>query len=216
PLDLFRNQVFAASGLLALAGGMIVYAMIFYLPLFIQRVLGQTATTSGASLAPLFIPVAVSAVLGGQLIAKMGRYQFLAVIGAIILLAGMFLLTRMNTTTTLTMVSLNMIVIGLGIGVLQPIYTLAAQNAIPIQRMGTGTGAVNYLRAMGSLIGTAVLGAIVTHPGSGAHTSRQALAVSIEQIFVVTLGVGIAILIITFFLKDVRLRKRGEGVSHEH
>src|SRR5579862_2958112 len=145
PLDLFRNQVFAASGLLALAGGMIVYAMIFYLPLFIQRVLGQTATTSGASLAPLFIPVAVSAVLGGQLIAKMGRYQFLAVIGAIILLAGMFLLTRMNTTTTLTMVSLNMIVIGLGIGVLQPIYTLAAQNAIPIQRMGTGTGAVNYL-----------------------------------------------------------------------
>ena len=216
PLDLFRNQVFAASSLLALAGGMVIYAMIFYLPLFIQGVLGQTATTSGARLAPLFIPVAISAVLGGQLIAKVGRYQFLAVIGTLILLVGIFLLVRMDTTTTLGTVTLNMIVVGLGIGVLQPIYTLAAQNAIPPQRMGAGTGAITYLRAMGSLVGTAVLGTIVAHSATSGRSTplslaaRQALAMSIEQVFLVTFGVGVAMLIVTFFLKDVRLRKRGE------
>ena len=219
PLDLFRNQVFAASGLLALAGGMVIYAMIFYLPLFIQGVLGQTATTSGLSLAPLFIPLAISAVLGGQLIAKIGRYQFLAVIGALILLIGIFLLTRMDTTTMFGMVSLNMIVVGLGIGVLQPIYTLAAQNAIPPQRLGAGTGAITYLRAMGSLVGTAVLGTIVTHSVTGGRSTnlpragRQVLAMSIEHAFLVTFGVGIAMLIFTLFLKDVRLRKRGEGIA---
>jgi EmrB/QacA subfamily drug resistance transporter len=218
PLDLFRNQVFTASGLLALAGGMVIYAMIFYLPLFIQGVLGQTATTSGTSLAPLFIPVAISAVLGGQLIAQIGRYHALAVIGALILLAGLFLLTRMDRTTTLGTVTLDMIVVGLGVGLLQPIYTLAAQNAIPPQRLGTGTGAVNYLRAMGSLVGTAVLGAIVTRSAIGGRdthlslAARQALAVSLDQVFLVTLGVGVAILFVTLFLKDVRLRKRGEGI----
>jgi MFS family permease len=38
----------------------------------------------------------------------------------------------------------------------------------------------------------------------------SALALSLEHVFLVTFGVGIAVLIITFFLKDVRLRKRGE------
>jgi EmrB/QacA subfamily drug resistance transporter len=218
PLDLFRNQVFAASSLLALAGGMIVYAMIFYLPLFIQGVLGQTATNSGASLAPLFLPVAISAIIGGQVIARVGRYQFLAVIGALILLVGLFLLVRMDTTTVLLTVRLSMIVVGLGIGILQPIYTVAGQNAIPQERLGTGTGAMNYLRAMGSLLGTAVLGAMITHSAQSSHSTslslaaRQALALSLEHVFLVTFGVGIAVLIITFFLKDVRLRKRGEGM----
>ncbi|HEU0027344.1 MAG TPA: MDR family MFS transporter [Ktedonobacterales bacterium] len=218
PLDLFRNQVFAASALLALAGGMVIYAMIFYLPLFLQGVLGQTATNSGARLAPLFIPVAISAVIGGQVITKVGRYHALAVIGALILLSGIFLLTRMNTTTALWTVTLDMIVVGLGIGVLQPIYTVAGQNAIPIERLGAGTGAMNYLRAMGSLVGTAALGAIVVHSATSGRSiqlplaARQALATSIEQAFLVTLGVGVAMLIITLFLKNVRLRKRGEGL----
>jgi EmrB/QacA subfamily drug resistance transporter len=218
PLDLFHNQVFVASGLLALAGGMVIYAMIFYLPLFLQGVLGQTATNSGAGLAPLFIPVAISAVLGGQVITKVGRYQFLAVIGALILLVGLFLLTRMDLSTAFSTVTLDMIVVGLGIGIIQPIYTVAGQNAIPSDRLGAGTGAMNYLRAMGSLVGTAVLGAIVTHSATSGHSThlslaaRQALAGSIQQVFLVTFGGGIAILLITLLLKDVRLRKRGEGL----
>jgi hypothetical protein len=110
-------------------------------------------------------------------------------------------------------------VIGLGFGMLQPSYTVAAQNAIPIQRLGTGTGAITYLRAMGSLVGTAILGSIVAHSATGGHSTalslvaRQALATSIERAFLVTFGVGVAILVATPFLRDVRLRKRGEGMS---
>lgn len=218
PPDLFRNRVFVASGLLALAGGMIVYAMIFYLPLFMQGVLGQTATNSGASLAPLFLPVAISAAIGGQVIAKVGRYHFLAVSGALTLLVGLFLLARMDTTTVFLTTTLNMIVVGLGIGVIQPIYTVAGQNAISPERLGAGTGAMNYLRAMGSLLGTAVLGAIVTHAAHSSDSTglslsaRQMLATGLQHVFLVMFGMGIAVLLITFFLKDVRLRKRGEGM----
>ena len=77
---------------------------------------------------------------------------------------------------------------------------------------------MNYLRAMGSLVGTAVLGTIVTHSSTNGRSTnlplapRQALAMSLEHVFLVTFGVGAAILIVTLFLKDVRLRKRGEGM----
>jgi EmrB/QacA subfamily drug resistance transporter len=218
PLDLFRNQVFALSSLLALAGGMVIYAMIFYLPLFMQGVLGQTATTSGASLAPLFIPVALSSVVGGQLITRLGRYRALAIVGGAILVTGLVLLWHLDTTATLATVTLDMIVVGAGMGILQPIYTVAGQNAIPAERLGTGTGAMNYLRAMGSLLGTAILGAIVLdatgrgRSGGLSPAGRLALATSLEHVFFVTLLVGVAMLLLTLFLKDVRLRKRGEGV----
>lgn len=189
-------------------------------PLFMQDVLGQTASSSGAGLTPFFIPVAISAALGGQVIAKVGRYHFLAVIGALVLLAGLFLLVHMDTTTALGTVTLNMIVVGPGIGMLQPIYTLAGQNAIPPQRLGAGTGAMTYLRAMGSLIGTAVLGAIVTHSITGersAHFSlagRQALAMSIEHAFLVTFGVSVAVFMTTLFLKDIPLSHGHRSVHH--
>jgi len=213
PPDLLRNHVFVASFLLALTLGMIIYAMIFYLPLFMQGVLGQTATNSGMTLAPMFLPLAVSAMIGGQMIARIGRYHILAIIGALILLVGLFLLTRMDITTSVLSATANMIVVGLGIGILQPIYTIAGQNAIPVERLGTGTGTINC--AMGLLLGTAVLGALVARSAQTSHVSpaaRQRLVVSLGHIFLITLGVGVAVLIITIFLKDVRLRKRGEGI----
>ncbi|WP_165422939.1 MDR family MFS transporter [Ktedonosporobacter rubrisoli] len=213
PLDLFRSQIFSASSLLALVLGMIIYAMIFYLPLFMQTILGQAATNSGASLAPLFLPIAISAIIGGQLISKVGRYHLLAIIGALILLLGLFLLVRMDTMTTLLTVTINMIIVGLGIGVLQPIYTIAGQNATPVERLGTGTGAINYLRAMGSLLGTAVLGVLATgsHATGLSLAARQALAQNLGHVFLVTFGVGVAALVITLFLKDIPLRKRRQS-----
>src|SRR5579885_661161 len=133
PFDLFKNQIFAASGLLSLTIGMALFAVAIYLPLFIQGVLGQTATNSGAAITPL------------------------------ILAFGIFLLTRLDVHSTLGNVTVDMIVVGIGMGMVSPVLTLAVQNAIPRSRLGVGTGAVTYLRSMGSTLGTAVLGTVVNN-----------------------------------------------------
>jgi EmrB/QacA subfamily drug resistance transporter len=161
PLDLFRNQVFAVGALLALTIGMALLAVTIYLPLFVQGVLGHTATSSGAVVTPLALTLAIGAAIVGQLIARVGRYQIFAIVGAVILLAGVYFLTRMTISTSLFEVTRNMIVIGLGIGFIQPVMTLAVQNAIPRSRLGVGTGAVTYLRLLGSTLGVAIVGAVV-------------------------------------------------------
>jgi EmrB/QacA subfamily drug resistance transporter len=160
PLDLFRNQVFAAGALLALTVGMALLAVAFYLPLFMQGVLGQSATNSGALITPLTVTMAIGAAIIGQVIAKVGRYQFSAVIGALIMVAGAFLLTQLAPTTSLLEVTRDMVVLGLGLGMLQPVMTLAVQNAIPRNRLGVGTGAVTYLRSTGSTLGVALVGSV--------------------------------------------------------
>jgi EmrB/QacA subfamily drug resistance transporter len=198
PLDLFRNQVFATGALLALTMGMALFAMAIYLPLFIQAVLGQTATSSGAAITPLMLTMAISGTLVGQLIARIGRYQALSILGAAIMTFGVFLLWRMDVTTTLGEVTRNMIVVGVGLGMLMPVMNLAVQNAIPRHRLGVGTGAITYLRATGSTLGTAILGSVVTNtttgelarrlPAAARRLSSPALAAATNQQVLVNPG----------------------------
>jgi hypothetical protein len=163
PLDLFKNPTFRVGSMLALMVGMALFALVLYLPLYIQGVLGYTATYSGVVITPLTLALAIGAAVIGQVIGRVGRYQWISILGACVLILGVFLLTRMTATTSLLEVSRNMIVVGVGLGMLQPVLTLAVQNAIPRARLGVGTGAVTYLRSMGQLLGVALVGAIANN-----------------------------------------------------
>jgi hypothetical protein len=143
--------------------GMALFALVLYLPLYIQGVLGYSPTNSGIVITPLTLALAIGAAAIGQVIARVGRYQWASILGACVLIVGVFLLTRMTATTSLWEVSRNMIVVGVGLGMLQPVLTLAVQNAIPRARLGVGTGAVTYLRSMGQLLGVALVGAIANN-----------------------------------------------------
>src|SRR5258708_18587335 len=72
----------------------------------------------------------------------------------------------MGTTTVLGFVPITMIVMGVGFGVINNIFTLAVQNAVPAGRLGVGTGAINYLRVTGQTVGTAVLATLVVNGSS--------------------------------------------------
>jgi hypothetical protein len=85
------------------------------------------------------------------------------VIGSLVLVGGVYLLSTMGIDTSQQTVVIYMIILGVGLGLLQPVMTLAVQNAIPRNRLGAGTGAVTYLRTLGSTLGTAIVGAIVTN-----------------------------------------------------
>jgi EmrB/QacA subfamily drug resistance transporter len=161
PLSLLRNRVFAAGTLLALTTNMALLALVVYLPLFIQGVLGQPATNSGVAITPLTIAVTISAVAGGLAISRTGRYRWVVIVGAMFMTFGVFLMTRMTASSSWLIVTRNMIVVGLGVGMIQPSLTLAVQNAIPRMQLGVGTGALTYLRSMGSTLGVAVIGAVV-------------------------------------------------------
>ncbi|HEX9037317.1 MAG TPA: MDR family MFS transporter [Ktedonobacterales bacterium] len=163
PLDLFKNQVFASGALLAMTVGLALFAVVIYLPVFLQGVLGVKATNSGLVVTPLVVTLAIAAALVGLLVSRLGRYQVLSIIGAIVIVAGFYLLSTMTINTSQQTVVYYMIVLGVGLGMLQPVMTLAVQNAIPINRLGAGTGAVTYLRTLGSALGAAIVGAIVTN-----------------------------------------------------
>jgi len=67
----------------------------------------------------------------------------------------------MTGETTHGYVVWSMVVAGLGMGLLQPVYTIAVQNVAPRERMGTATSSTIFFRSIGSTVGVAAFGSVM-------------------------------------------------------
>jgi EmrB/QacA subfamily drug resistance transporter len=176
PLDLFRNQIFSAAFIASLFVGPLLLGLGVYLPLFVQGVLQQSATSSGAVITPLTLGVVVTNILGGQIVSRTGHYQRVAIFGLVLCAIGVLLALGMGANTDNSTLVRNMIVIGLGLGFVLPVYTVAVQNALPYSRLGVVTASVQFSRSIGSTIGISVLGAIVANVFASSFAVAQSPA----------------------------------------
>lgn len=162
PLSFFRNRTFAisVSSMALLGAGM--FGAIMFLPLFVQGVMGKSATNSGAALTPMMLGMVVASTTSGQIVSRTGRYKWSPMIGLSLLSLGMFLLTRMDADVSNTVLIRNMLISGVGMGMTMPIFTLAVQNAFPQRDLGVVTSSVQFFRSIGATIGIAVMGSLLT------------------------------------------------------
>jgi EmrB/QacA subfamily drug resistance transporter len=161
PLSLFRNPIISLCSICVFLLGMGMYGVIIYLPLFMQGVLGTSATQSGNLLTPLMMGAVVGSIVTGQLNLRLGSYKIAAVAGSILVAIGMILFARMGDATQRIDVILAMIIAGTGMGLLQPVYTVAVQNAAPRHQMGAATASTAFFRSIGSTMGVAVFGSVL-------------------------------------------------------
>lgn len=161
PLTLFRNSIVSVSSIAVFFTGVGMFGAILFIPLFMQSVVGVSATRSGTTLTPMMLTLVVGSIASGQLVARLGRYKIISSAGLAIMAGGMFLLAGMGSDTTEWIAIRNMIVVGVGLGVTMPIYTLIVQNAVPVRQLGTATAATQFFRSIGGTIGAAVFGSIM-------------------------------------------------------
>src|SRR5262249_15180776 len=154
----FRNRVVWTAAVCAMVMSVAMYGTTLFIPLFLQAVIGRSATASGAVLMPLMGSLVASSVVAGQIITRSGRYRNLAVFGAVTTFVGLVLLSRMTVSTEYSTTMWNMIVIGVGLGCTFPVFTIAAQNAVGPEVVGVATSSIQFLRSMGGSLGAAAFG----------------------------------------------------------
>jgi EmrB/QacA subfamily drug resistance transporter len=96
PFDLLRNPTVSASVACMTLVGMAMFGTIAFVPLFVEGVIGTLATSSGVVLTPLMLGAVGMSMVSGQWVSRTGRYRPNAIVGPIILGAGMLLLWRMG------------------------------------------------------------------------------------------------------------------------
>jgi MFS family permease len=149
------------GSLLTFLSGITLTSVITFIPMYLQGVLGASATSSGLVLSPMMIAVAVGSNTGGFLVSRTGRYRSFILVGAASLMAGMFMLTRFEVDTTWGEAILGMALVGAGIGLGVPVINLAVQNTFSRQYLGVATSSSQFFRAIGSTLGVAVFGTLV-------------------------------------------------------
>jgi EmrB/QacA subfamily drug resistance transporter len=162
PLSLFKSRTFTSASLLMFGVGFGMFAIILYTPLFVQGVLGQTATGSGTVLTPLVFAMTGVGVVGGQIIARVKRVKPFTLFGTLVMTLGVYLLSTLDINSGTSTVAIFLAVTGLGLGLIMPTATLAVQATVRKEMLGVATSATQFIRSVGSTVGTAVIGSLVT------------------------------------------------------
>ena len=181
PFDLLRNRTVAASIVCVGLVGMAMLGTIAFVPLFVQGVIGTSATSSGVVLTPFMLGAVSTSILSGQLVSRIGRYRPNILIGPIVLGFGMLLLWRMGVHTTNGEAARNMVVAGVGLGMMMQMFVLSVQNSVPTTAMGSGTALTQFSRQIGATLGVTVMGVIVNQGLPRAARGHEQLSHRLPQ-----------------------------------
>ncbi|HIH92379.1 TPA: MFS transporter [Candidatus Woesearchaeota archaeon] len=234
PPFMFRNRTFLIIISLVLITGMGMFGAITYLPLFLQAVLGASATNSGLVLTPMGMSIVASSMVSGRLMSRTGRYRSLTIGGMAMALGGMFTLSFISAQSTYIHIIGGLVMVGIGMGITFPIFTLAVQGAFDKSMLGVATSSMQFFRSIGGLFGVTAFGTVLLtvlsfslagtnlsitpedlleDPGHAsilpeeAATVKEALANSLHIIFLIsTVLAGVAVAL-SVMLKDVSLEK---------
>lgn len=160
PLDLFHNRVVIVTAAHGLFAGMMLFGSMIYLPLFVQAVIGTTATQAGEVLTPYILAWVAAAIAGGRLMLRFG-YRPVVLAGMLLMLAGSLLLARVDVNTTRLYLTFAVMPIGMGGGLTLASLMIGAQHSAPRARLGVVTSTVQFARSIGAALGVGVMGAVM-------------------------------------------------------
>ncbi|MFB6166540.1 MAG: MDR family MFS transporter [Haloarculaceae archaeon] len=160
PLHLFGNRVVACCLGLSFTAGVGRLLVISYIPTFLQFTRGVTATYAGVLLAPMIIGMTGMSFVIGQLLTRTGRYKPFPVIGTVLAGTGFFFLSTIHGGTSFDVLAGYLFVTGGGFGMIMPVLTTAAQNAVGPADLGSVTTTLSYLRSLAGGLGVAIFGSI--------------------------------------------------------
>jgi EmrB/QacA subfamily drug resistance transporter len=220
PLPLFRDLLFTTATVHGVLTGWALFGSVSFIPLFVQSVMGTSATQAGITLTPLLLGWVTASIIGTRLMLVVG-YRRLGLLGTAALAIGSFLTSQagMNTSQTSLMVFVTLMGIGMGLSV--PAYLIAVQTSVSRRQLGTATSTLQFSRSIGGTLGVSVMGAalsarLASHqidpnmvrqlldplPGAEvviAEGARFAMADAIHLVFVIAFVAAALAMVTVFF-----------------
>lgn len=162
PLVTFRSRTFTVSILIVFLTGAAMMAVFSYLPLFMQGVLGVSATNSGTIITPAMLALVAGVTVTGRLFGtKIEHYKWMALVACVIMLVAAVLMTTLGTTTAEWTVIVYMILFGFGLGITFPLFSIVIATSMERRFLGVAMGLLTFFRNMGNAMSVALLGSIL-------------------------------------------------------
>jgi EmrB/QacA subfamily drug resistance transporter len=187
-LALFRRPAFATAVLGAVAVFVALNLGLLLNTLYLQHARGWSALVAGTATLPMALGATVCAPLAGRLVARVGPRQPLVLAATFIAAGGLALVCLTDTTPTAQLL-LAYLLIGIGFGFANAPITNTAVSGLPAERAGVAGAITSTARQLGSAIGIAIAGGIVTHQAA----DQLAQASHLGWIIVTACGVSLLV-----------------------
>ena len=147
-LSLFKIGAFTGSNVVAMLVSLSMFGVFFFVSLYIQNILGYSATQAGAAFLPMVSLIILIAPLSGRLSDRIGSRWLM---GGGMTLVGLSLLLYERVTVHSDFWTLlpSMILGGVGMAMTMSPMTSAAMGAVPVDKAGVGSGVLNSFRQVG-------------------------------------------------------------------
>jgi EmrB/QacA subfamily drug resistance transporter len=210
PLRLFSNRVVLAALVTGFLSGMAMFGAISFVPLFVQTVVGVSATAAGFVLTPFVLGWVSTSVVSARLAFRIG-YRSLVIAGMLCLTGAFLLFSTWSVTLTQGLAMRDVLLAGVGMGMSFVPMLIAAQSAVPRHDLGAATAMTQFFRATGGTIGLAVQGTVMAQRLQAGLPMAQAL----HGVFVVGSFVCALAFVSAFLVPAGRAEDLARAEMHE-
>ena len=161
PLSLFRDGLFSTATAHGILTGWALFGSISFIPLFVQAVLGTSATQAGITITPMLLGWVTASIIGTRLMLTIG-YRKLGLIGTATFTMGAFLMSTAGMTTSQISLMIFVALMGIGMGLSIPSFLIAVQTSVKRRQLGTATSTLQFSRSIGGTLGVSVMGAALS------------------------------------------------------
>ncbi|MCB1193650.1 MAG: MFS transporter [Leptospiraceae bacterium] len=160
PLALFKKNTFLVSNIVGFFLGMGMFGVVIYIPFFMQGAMQVSATESGIVMMSMTLSLVFASTIGGNLISKTGKYKLLGAGGILVMVLGMFWMSRLHIDSSSWDTALRVILFGLGLGVSFTVFTLSVQFEVDKHQIGIAVSSAQLFRQLGGTVGVSLFGGI--------------------------------------------------------
>src|SRR3954470_20765787 len=183
PLDVFKSRTLTGANVVVFFLGASMFAMWYFVSLYLQQILGYSAIKAGVAFLPMPIAIAVGSTIAGRATQRIGAGRLLTAgmgLGAV----GMLLYARMPVDGTYAAdVLLPSLLVSTGIGLSFVPVTISAMAGVPHHQMGLASGLVNTSRQVGGSLGLAILATVATSRTNALGGGADAVVAGFHRAF---------------------------------
>lgn len=161
PLVIFHNTSSSLNYFGAFVLGMLLWTLLYYLPLYYEVAKGYTMVMSGVALFPETFTTAPAGIVATVLISAWKKYRWALWLGWTLATVGLGLLRLLEVDTSVVKFIFLNLTVGVGAGILYPAIPLAIQASCPLEIMPMSVTMISTARNLGRTAGVALGGSIV-------------------------------------------------------
>jgi EmrB/QacA subfamily drug resistance transporter len=215
-LRFFRSAPFTGANVIAVASFVVLAGFLFTITLYLQQVRGDSPLRAGLTLLPATLVMAAAAPVAGHLTGRRGAGIPLVASG-LLTAAGAVMLLSLSPSTPAAWLATALAVLGAGLGLVNPPITQVGISGMPPAQAGVASAVISVTRQVGSVLGVAVMGAMIT-AGVAAGTAAgrphaAALAAATHAPWALAAGCGLLIAVTGLVTSTTRARATASAAA---